>query len=229
MNGRIGRTVGVVLAVLLIVASLPNMANALIATVSGQVIKIAPPPSASTSVLTHPTHVFAWDERQSVTLASPLRVDIVGAGTYDRRRTSSTRPFRPAPSSTATSCTATSRRDRATQLRAGIGDVPDEHRRGHRRQQSTSSTTATSSAHPAPSIPAAAIRAAASSSAARVTSWSCPTCAPCSSATNTVGSVDEDPHRHAPQLAAGRQRARPVRGDRRCRRHAQRHRDRLGR
>src|SRR4051794_11545493 len=45
MSGRTGRVIGAALAALLIVASLPNVADALIATVSGQIIKIAPPPS----------------------------------------------------------------------------------------------------------------------------------------------------------------------------------------
>lgn len=84
MTGRTGRAAGALLAALLIVASLPNVAGALIGTVSGQIIKISPPPSAATGVLTHPTSMFAWDERQNVTLASPLRVDIVNAGTYDQ-------------------------------------------------------------------------------------------------------------------------------------------------
>ena len=83
MGGRIGRVVGAVLAALVVVGSLPNVANALISTVSGQVTKIAPPPNAASGGATDPTNILAWDERQGVTLASPLKVDIVSPGTYD--------------------------------------------------------------------------------------------------------------------------------------------------
>lgn len=83
MIGRTGRALGAVLAALLIVASLPNVAHAVISTVSGQIIKIAPPPNASGGVATNPTNILAWDERQGVTLASPLRVNIVAAGVYN--------------------------------------------------------------------------------------------------------------------------------------------------
>ncbi len=84
MGGRTGRAVGAACAALLILGSLPSVANALIATVSGNLIKINPPANASENVLTHPTSVLTWEERQGVTLASPLRVDIIGPGTYDQ-------------------------------------------------------------------------------------------------------------------------------------------------
>lgn len=83
MGGRTGRVVGAVMAAMLMVASLPSIANALIGSVSGQVIVISPPASVLLGGSSHPTSIFAFNERQGVTLASPIAVDIIAPGTYD--------------------------------------------------------------------------------------------------------------------------------------------------
>ncbi|MGZ6972458.1 MAG: PKD domain-containing protein [Acidimicrobiia bacterium] len=75
---------GAVLAALLIVASLPTVANALIATVSGQMIQISPPASVLPGVTQNATSIVAFNERQGVFLGTPVAVDIVSPGTYDQ-------------------------------------------------------------------------------------------------------------------------------------------------
>jgi hypothetical protein len=64
-------------------ALLATTASATITGTSGQVTKIAPPPSVLFDVLESDTTMFAFDEQQNVTLAQPLSVDITAPGTYD--------------------------------------------------------------------------------------------------------------------------------------------------
>ena len=58
-------------------------ASATIIGTSGQMTKIAPPPSVLFDALESDTTMFAFDEQQNVTLAQPLSVDITTPGTYD--------------------------------------------------------------------------------------------------------------------------------------------------
>jgi hypothetical protein len=72
------------LAVIL-AAALTVVVSATIASVSGAIVKIAPPPSVELSQLESNTTMFAFDERQCVTLLAPLKVNISAAGTYDAK------------------------------------------------------------------------------------------------------------------------------------------------
>lgn len=81
---RVGRVVSALAAMSLLVASLPVAAGAVITGTSGQLVKIAAPASVFPDQLESTTSIFAFDERQGVTLASPLRVDITQPGTYDQ-------------------------------------------------------------------------------------------------------------------------------------------------
>jgi hypothetical protein len=65
------------------VAALSSVAWAAIALTTGQMTKIAPPPSVEIHMLESNTTQFAFDERQCVTLAAALRVSISKPGTYD--------------------------------------------------------------------------------------------------------------------------------------------------
>jgi PKD repeat protein len=71
-----------IIATLLIVAAMPLTAVARIGSSSGNVVEITPPASAIQNTLEDATNVFAWDEQQGVTLASPLRTDIQTPGVY---------------------------------------------------------------------------------------------------------------------------------------------------
>ena len=61
-------------------------ANAAISSVSGQIVQIAPPPSVTfdggNGALESNDHMFTFDERQNVTLATDLPTDISQPGTY---------------------------------------------------------------------------------------------------------------------------------------------------
>jgi hypothetical protein len=70
------------LAVMLAVA-LSTVVWAAIASTTGQMTQIAPPPSVELHMLESNTTQFAFDERQCVTLLAPLRVNITKPGTYD--------------------------------------------------------------------------------------------------------------------------------------------------
>src|SRR5688572_23488149 len=70
------------LAVMSIV-TLSTFAWAAIALTTGQMTKIAAPPSVELHMLESNTTQFAFDERQCVTLAAALRVNISTPGTYD--------------------------------------------------------------------------------------------------------------------------------------------------
>ncbi len=77
------RLLGAFVAVLLAVTWMPTaVAHASIATTSGNIKLIAPPPSAQLDALEDPTSAVAWVERQGVTLASGLVTDIQSPGTY---------------------------------------------------------------------------------------------------------------------------------------------------
>ena len=77
-----GRALAAVTAALVVVASLPLVSGASIATTSGSMIKVAAPPSLAENAFQSATSIFAIDEKQNVTLAAPLAVDIVSPGTY---------------------------------------------------------------------------------------------------------------------------------------------------
>ena len=70
------------LAVMSAVA-LSTVAWAAIALTTGQMTQIAPPPSVELHMLESNTTQFAFDERQCVTLAAPLKVSTKTPGTYD--------------------------------------------------------------------------------------------------------------------------------------------------
>jgi hypothetical protein len=70
---------GVLVATALIAATGTHGA---ISSVSGQVQLIAPPPSVQLGALQSDTTMFAFDERQNVTLSAPLPVDISQPGQY---------------------------------------------------------------------------------------------------------------------------------------------------
>src|SRR5581483_7524607 len=61
-------------------------ANAAISSVAGQIVQIAPPPSVTfdggNGALESNDHMFTFDERQNVTLATDLPTDISQPGTY---------------------------------------------------------------------------------------------------------------------------------------------------
>ena len=63
--------------------ALAATASATIIGTSGQITKIAPPPSVLFDALESDTTMFAFDEQQNVTLSQPLNVDITTPGTYD--------------------------------------------------------------------------------------------------------------------------------------------------
>lgn len=62
---------------------LAGTASATIIATSGQMVKIAPPPSVLFGALQSDTTMFAFDEQQNVTLSQPLSLDITSPGTYD--------------------------------------------------------------------------------------------------------------------------------------------------
>jgi len=62
--------------------ALSSVVWATIASTSGQVTKIAAPPSVELGQLESSTTMFAFDERQCVALLSPLKVNISAPGTY---------------------------------------------------------------------------------------------------------------------------------------------------
>jgi hypothetical protein len=64
-------------------AALSTGVWAAIQTAAGQMTKIAPPPSVEFNQLESDTTQFAFDERQCVTLAANLKVNITTPGTYD--------------------------------------------------------------------------------------------------------------------------------------------------
>jgi len=64
------------------IAVVPSAADAAIASVSGQVVQISPPPSVLFGALQSDDNMFAFDEKQNVTLTAALPVDISQAGQY---------------------------------------------------------------------------------------------------------------------------------------------------
>jgi hypothetical protein len=64
-------------------AALSSVVWAAIASTSGQMTQIAPPPSVEFDQVESNTTQFAFAERQCVILASPLKVNITVPGTYD--------------------------------------------------------------------------------------------------------------------------------------------------
>ncbi len=58
--------------------------GALVGPTSGAVVFVAAPPSVTPGAFQSPTSVFAFNERQGLTLASSLAVDITAAGVYDQ-------------------------------------------------------------------------------------------------------------------------------------------------
>ena len=63
--------------------SMVAAASASITGTSGQITQIAPPASVAIDALESDTTMYAFDEQQGVTLASPLAVNITTPGTYD--------------------------------------------------------------------------------------------------------------------------------------------------
>jgi PKD repeat protein len=66
-----------------LLATPASTADAVIATTSGAITQIAPPPSALGGSLNSTTTIWGWNEQQDVTLASNVRVDVNAPGTYD--------------------------------------------------------------------------------------------------------------------------------------------------
>jgi hypothetical protein len=66
-----------------LVVTLATGVSAEIVSTTGQITKIAPPPSVRFHQLESNTTMFAFDEQQDVRLASNLKVDISAPGTYD--------------------------------------------------------------------------------------------------------------------------------------------------
>jgi hypothetical protein len=81
-NESLRMTLAAGLAVMLATA-FTSVVGAAILSVSGEITKIAPPPSVELSQLESNTTMFAFDERQCVTLLAPLKVNISVPGTYD--------------------------------------------------------------------------------------------------------------------------------------------------
>ena len=77
------RMPGAAALALILAAALTGVVSATIVSVSGDIVKIAPPPSVELSALESNTTMYAFDERQCVTLLAPLKVNITVAGTYD--------------------------------------------------------------------------------------------------------------------------------------------------
>ena len=59
-------------------------AGAVIGSTSGAMVLVAAPPSVLQGVFESPSAIVAFNERQGVTLASSLAVDITSAGVYDQ-------------------------------------------------------------------------------------------------------------------------------------------------
>ena len=62
---------------------LSSVVQASIASVSGQITKIAPPGSVVLGVLESNLTMYAFDEQQCVTLVAPLKVNISQPGLYN--------------------------------------------------------------------------------------------------------------------------------------------------
>lgn len=65
------------------IVAIPVVSFAEIVSTSGAVVEITPPPSVRPDQLESDTQIFAFEEQQSVTLASAVSVDITQPGTYD--------------------------------------------------------------------------------------------------------------------------------------------------
>lgn len=76
-RARLAAPLAIIPAVL---AGLASPAHATITATAGQTVKIAAPPSVAPGALESNTQIFAFDERQSVTLKSPLAVDVTQPG-----------------------------------------------------------------------------------------------------------------------------------------------------
>ena len=83
MSVRPRQLLGAAAAAILVIGSTSQLAEATIATTSGNIALIAAPPSTLPEALEHATDVFAFNEQQGVTLASPLETDFQSPGTYD--------------------------------------------------------------------------------------------------------------------------------------------------
>jgi uncharacterized repeat protein (TIGR01451 family) len=80
---RLSKRVAALIATTGLVVSTIAVAGALITSSTGSVIRLSTPPvSVALDKLQNATSVHAFDEKQGVTLAAPVNVDIVNAGTY---------------------------------------------------------------------------------------------------------------------------------------------------
>ena len=77
------RATSAVLVCLLAALTVPVSVDAAITAWSGAVTKIAAPPSVTLGSLQSSTQVFTFEEKQNLTLASAVPIDINGPGTYD--------------------------------------------------------------------------------------------------------------------------------------------------
>jgi hypothetical protein len=67
---------------LVLATAASSVVRAAIVSVTGQLTKIAPPPSVELGMLESNTTIFAFDERQCVALLAPLKVNISAPGFY---------------------------------------------------------------------------------------------------------------------------------------------------
>ena len=82
---RSSKTLLAVGAAVILAASTIAVAGAFITSTGDGVIHLdVPPPSVAPNALEHPTATFAFDERQGITLSSPVAIDGVAPGTYAR-------------------------------------------------------------------------------------------------------------------------------------------------
>ena len=82
---RSSKALFAVCGAVVIAASTIAVAGAFISSTSDGVIHLdAPPPSVAPNALEHPTATYAFDERQAVTLVTPVAVDGSAPGTYTR-------------------------------------------------------------------------------------------------------------------------------------------------
>src|SRR5215469_1617189 len=78
-TGRVAAALTSIVALVSLIPAIP--ANAVISGTLGQITEIAPPASAAAGLGSNTT-MWAWNEQQNVTLASPIKVDITSIGAY---------------------------------------------------------------------------------------------------------------------------------------------------
>jgi hypothetical protein len=83
MKAAMGRATLVTALGMLVAALVTAAAQATIASTTGAVTKIAPPPSVLFGAMESDTTMFAFDEQQNIVLQNDLAVDITDPGTYN--------------------------------------------------------------------------------------------------------------------------------------------------